>query len=213
MTRKKCIPGIICVENMTLVFIVIVMFTIIYLIYVFIIKPKSSNRIIINNNGNGNDNHSIRPMLQSSYYNNHPVDVLRDPYIPPLRDERYFIGPPIRGSIPINISTNPGYVIGSEYRQVGLLTPLSQSHSHSKTDKILPLMGRPLISSRDKWQYYSLSDQNNSIKLPILRNGKSCTNEYGCDMLYDRDTVYVEGYNQGFKITMYENDTIKYLPY
>ena len=79
-------------------------------------------------------------------------------------------------------------------------------------DLILPLMGRPLIANRDKWNFYSMSDQNHSIKLPISHNGKSCTNEYGCDNLYNGDIVYVEGYNDAFKVTMYENEGLSYIP-
>ena len=54
-----------------------------------------------------------------------------------------------------------------------------------------------------------MSDQNNSIKLPISNNGKSCTSEYGCDNLYNGDNVYVEGYNDAFKVTMYDNNVMK----
>ena len=133
-------------------------------------------------------------------YTNLPGDVLLNPYAPPLRDERYLV--------PINVSTNVG-AVDTTYRQLGLMTPLS---GESK-DKILPLMGRPVFVSRDKWQYYTMSDQNNSIKLPISRNGRSCTTEYGVDKLYNGDTVYVEGYNQAFKITIYDNEVIKYLPF
>jgi hypothetical protein len=114
---------------------------------------------------------------------------------------------PPPGRVPINVSTNIG-AVDTNYRQVGILTPLNGNNS-----KILPLMGRPLFVNRDKWQYYTMSDQNNSIKLPISYNGRSCTNEYGCDKLYNGYTVYVEGYNEAFKITIYENDTIRYLPF
>ena len=132
-----------------------------------------------------------------------------NPYAPPLNDERYLIPEMMnipRGRIPINISTNVG-AVDTSYRQVGILTPLNG------VNKILPLMGRPLFVNRDKWQYYTLSDQNNSIKLPVVKNGRSCTNEYGCDKLYNGDTIYVEGYNQAFKVTSYDTDTIKYLPF
>jgi hypothetical protein len=111
------------------------------------------------------------------------------------------------GRVPINISTNIG-AVDTSYRQVGIMTPLNGNNS-----KILPLMGRPLFVNRDKWQYYTMSDQNNSIKLPVSRNGRSCTNEYGCDKIYNGDTVYVEGYKEAFKITIYDNDTIRYLPF
>ena len=74
-------------------------------------------------------------------------------------------------------------------------------------------MGRPVLVNRDTWQYYTMSDHHKSVKLPIIHKGRSCTNEYGCDQLYNGDRVFVEGYNQAFKITIYENDVIKYIPY
>jgi hypothetical protein len=57
------------------------------------------------------------------------------------------------------------------------------------------------------------SNQHNNVKLPISRNGRSCTNEYGCDKLYNGDTVYIDGVNEAYKITVYDNNTIKYLPF
>ena len=136
-------------------------------------------------------------------YTNLPSDPLLNPYAPPLSDERYIRTP---GLVPINVSTNVG-AVDTNYRQMGILTA-----TNSK-GKILPLMGRPVFTNRDKWQYYTMSDQNNSVKLPISRNGRSCTNEYGCDRLFNGDTVYVEGLNEAHRITIYDNDTIKYLPF
>jgi len=122
----------------------------------------------------------------------YPNDVLLNPYTPPLRNDQIF-----------NVSTNIG-AVDSNYRQMGILTPLSYPN------RILPLMGRPLFTNRDKWQFYTFSDNN--IKLPMRFQGKSCTNEYGCNNLYNNDIVYVEGYNKGFKVTTYDTDTIKYIP-
>jgi hypothetical protein len=157
---------------------------------IFIHEPKYNNREM-----------SIVPNYP---YSNIPnADVLLNPYTPPLRDERYFTDYIPR--IPINISTN---AIDTNYRQVGILTPLKQNK-----EKILPLMGRPLVTRRDLWQYYSMSDSNNSIKLPIIVNGKSATNEYGVDKIYGGSRVYVEGYNDAFKVTIYDNDVIRYIPY
>ena len=50
------------------------------------------------------------------------------------------------------------------------------------------------------------------IKLPITFKGRSCTDEYGCDNLYNGDTVFVEGYNDAFKVTAYDNQMLRYLP-
>jgi hypothetical protein len=209
---KKCPPGVICIENVTMFFLVIIIIIILYLIYISFIKRENKQKVVVNVEKQNDPSYIISQ--QPNYpYNNIPVnDVLMNPYVPPLRDERYFIPevvPVRRGMVPINVSTNPG-AVDTNYRQMGILTPLQ---NNSKKDKILPLMGRPLLVNRNKWQYYTMSDQNNSVKLPIIHKGRSCTNEYGCDQLYNGDRVYVEGYNQAFKITIYENDVIKYIPY
>jgi hypothetical protein len=140
-------------------------------------------------------------------FSNVTNDVLMNPYTPPLRDDRIMpppMGGDIRGGIPINVSTR---AVDTTYRQVGILTRVNGPET------ILPLMGRPLYSNRDKWQFYTLSDKNNSVKLPISNKGKSCTNEYGCDNIYNGDTVQVEGYNDIFKATIYDNNVMQYIPF
>ena len=93
--------------------------------------------------------------------------------------------PPIKPTLPI------------EYSQVGILT--------AKPDLILLLMGRYM--GRDKWQYYTISNTGNiNTKLPIKINGRSCMNEYGCNVLNTSDVVFVEGYNHTFIVTLYENN-------
>jgi hypothetical protein len=197
---KKCPPGVICIENISLFFLVICIIIIGALIYVTMYKQN----IIVNNNPSDKiiikDTQREKNNLLSWPFNNLGNDLLLNPYVPPLRDERYFTP-----SMPINISTNVG-AVDTNYRQLGILTATNTK------GKILPLMGRPLFTNRDKWQYYTMSDQHNSVKLPVSRNGKSCTNEYGCDRLYNNDTVYIEGVNEAYRVTMYDNDTIKYLP-
>ena len=92
---------------------------------------------------------------------------------------------------------------------MGIITPLNGASK----DNILPLMGRPLFTNRDKWQYYTISNQHNNVKLPISFKGRSALNDYGVDQIFNGDTIYVEGYNEPFRVTVYENDTIKYLPF
>jgi hypothetical protein len=218
---KKCPPGVICVENYAMFFIVSCIVIIVYLIYTnassqnIVVNNKPSEKIVIKDtqreNGGWNGGW-FGGFIPSWPYNNYiSSDTLLNPYAPPLRDERYFVPgfngvPP--GAVPINISTNVG-AVDTAYRQLGILTPLNGSSK----DNILPLMGRPLFTNRDKWQYYTASNQHNNVKLPVSRAGKSCTNEYGCDKLYNGDTVYIDGMNEAYKITVYDNNTIKYLPF
>jgi hypothetical protein len=146
-------------------------------------------------------------------------DVLRDLYAPPLADTRYPIPvpvpvrhnigiPPSYGMMVPSMNTNIG-AVNAAYRQMGILTPTNGSN----TDKILSLMGRPVYTNRDKWQYYTISNQNNGVKLPISVKGKSGSGEYGVDIIYNGDTVYVEGLNESHTATIYDTDTIQYMPY
>ena len=77
----------------------------------------------------------------------------------------------------------------------------------------MPLYGRYIFRNRDKQQYYTISDKRNSVRLPVIYQGKSCMQEYGCNSLSNGDVVYVEGYNDAFTVTMYENQQLNYIPY
>ena len=197
---KKCPPGVFCIENATMFFIVVIILGLCY----YLFKLQNSNKIIIKQN---NTQQETQPSFFSSFFRpNIPYtnDVLLDPYVPPLRDNRFLVpGRDIRGAVPINVPTQG---VETNYRQVGILTRINGPET------ILPLMGRPTITNRDKWNFYCMSDKNQAIKLPVTNAGKSCTSEYGCDNLYNGDTVYVEGYNDAFKVTMYDNSTIRYIP-
>jgi len=132
------------------------------------------------------------------------IGLLNDPLRPPLKDGNYFpMGMNSRGGMPINIQTRGGNV---PFRQLGILTRITGDET------ILPLLGRPLYSNRSKWKYYTMTDKNNSVKIPISKNGRSCTQEYGCDELTTGDILYVEGYEDTFKATIYDNEHFNYIP-
>ena len=209
---KKCPEGVICIENITLsiLFLVIIIFVFIYSSN----NKQSSNignseKIIIKENSATNG-FGFFPRYNYGY-SNLPNDILLNPYTPPLKDERYIVpnGEFIpTGSVPINVSTNIG-AVETNYRQLGILTPLNGTSK----DNILPLMGRPLFTSRQKYQYYTTSNQQNNIKLPVSVKGRSGTNEYGVDEVFNGDTVYIEGINEPYKVTVYDNSVIKYIPF
>ena len=162
-------------------------------------------------------------------------DVLLNPYVPPLRDNSVGATRPnydIRGGVEtihyggmdggggsgaLGVRVNvPTRSVDTTYRQVGILTRSgggSGSSATSSQETILPLIGRPLFTNRDKWQFYTLSDKNNAIKLPVIINGKSGTGEYGCNNVSTGDTVYVEGYNDAFRVTAYDSASLRYLPF
>ena len=195
---KRCPPGVICVENITISLLIIILLVISMFIYM------NSSKVVSTKNDRSVNERNVMNFFPSWPYTNIDKDVLMNPYEPPYRDDRYLVP-----SVMNSISTNIGSVSSvTSYRQMGIITPLNGTSK----DNILPLMGKQLLTNRDKWQYYTISNQHNNVKLPISFKGKSGLNDYGVDQIYNGDTIYVEGYNEPFKVTVYENDTIKYLP-
>ena len=202
---KKCIPGVFCIENMTLFLLFVILVLVIYFYY------SISKHSPINTSADSTKVIFVTQPPQVNHLGSisERLDPLNDPYSPPMKsDGGYYprlFGGDVRGAIPVNIETR-GLTTG--YQQVGILTRLSGSN-----DMILPLMGRRTMAGRDKWQYYTISNTGNlNTKLPISKNGKSCTSEYGCDNISNGDTVYVEGYNDSFRATVYETSTFQYIP-
>jgi hypothetical protein len=207
----KCLPNMFCIRNTTIFFIIILSAIGIYFFYSNYSKMAiASTPTQITPSMPTPMSVSPLFMMSSRAANS---DVLEDPYAPPLRNDSYFGGinggiganmmMPMAAGMPINVRTQ-GPPINTNYRQVGLLTRINGKET------ILPLMGRPLQKNRDKWQFYTMSDKNNSVKLPISFKKKSCTGEYGCDNIYNGDTVYVEGYKDAFQATIYDNAVMEY---
>jgi hypothetical protein len=196
---KKCIPGLICVENMTLFMVIVIGIGVAYLLFVhFKGKDKETPTIVIQPS-------LVQPQVSHTQVVQTPPlrYGLEDAYPPPLKTVD------IRGPVlPVNVATSS---YNTAYQQIGILTKNGRENP-----TILPLMGRNLLNGRDKWQYYTVSNTPGAginSRLPISVNGKSCTGEYGCDSVSNGDTVYVEGYNDTFRATIYENARLNYIPY
>ena len=227
---RKCPPGVICFENTNIVVFLVITGIILYLAYMQFSKNSSGS-------GPGSGSVNIDPSRSGVYtyppayggdggggggnfldliprhggggggYTRGPADVLLNPYTPPLRDDRYMGGMGGGGGgggFPINVPTRS---VNSSYRQVGILTRVNGPET------ILSLMGRPLFPSQDKWQFYTMSDKNQSVKLPVTHKKRSCTSDMGCDNIYNGDTIYVEGYNDAFRATIYDSAIQYSIPY
>lgn len=143
-------------------------------------------------------------------------DPMTNAYVPPVKcDAGGLMNNPVTMSIPINsIAINvPTQSYNVQYMQVGILTK-----RYGNNNEILPLMGRRTVTSRNKWQYYTVSGGggnggNLQAKLPVKVKGKTCSNEYGCDEVNSGDDVYVEGFQDTFQATIYESGMFSYIPY
>ena len=143
---RKCPKGVICIQPVLL--IIFILGIVIYLLYY-----HRSNTTIVQY-GSWFD-HIFRPNIP---YNN---DILSNPYSEPLRDDRYLVtNRDIKeGVVPINVPTQS---IDTNYRQVGILTRPSD-------ETILPLLGRPLIVHRDKWNFYCIiNTENKTLNTKLL---------------------------------------------
>ena len=200
---KKCVPGLICIENMTFFLLILVILLFIYIWYNQYrihqgTRDNSSEKVVLVNTSS-----NIPQMVPIASRQ----DVFNDPYSPPGKNPVVYPrnSGDVRG-IPVNVQTRG---MDNDYQQMGILT----RSNYSGDEMILPLMGRKHMSGRDKWQYYTISGSGNlNTKLPISVNGRSCTSEYGCDDIYNGDTVYVEGYKDTFNATIYENNQFHYIP-
>lgn len=192
---RRCPPGVLCVENVTIMFICIIVLIVGGGVY--LCRNKQAQQHM------QPKQYVMLPEHRTPQMKGVGDDVFFDLYKAPLRDDRCITD--VRGGVPINVSTQS--CDDAKYRQVGILTRYG-----GKDETILPLMGRPLFLRRDKWNFYTLNDKNNMIKLPVKVKGKSGTSEIGCDNVYTGDIVFVEGYNDAFKVTTYDNDVVRYLP-
>ncbi len=204
---KKCLPGVICIENMTLFLLFVIA---VILIYIFYNTTGQKSTIVVLGDSLGksrSDTNILTP----------PENHMYDPdLVQTFPEIRYGSGPEIRPEIRQGSDIRPRPNINIEtrgtnqsYSQIGILT---RPGINAET-LILPLMGRRLDSGRNKMQYYTVSNTGNmNTKLPLSKDGRSCTGEYGCDEIFNGDTVYVEGYADTFKATIYENSRFNYIP-
>ena len=201
---KKCPPGVFCIENFTLFVLFIILICLIIYVYVSVVIRYQSHKHYKSNNTPPVTlvNTHLLPISSRN-------DPMNDPYYPPEKSPDIYF--PTNSTdirrIPINIRSRG---IPSEYNQIGILT---KSQGNNNDNMILPLMGRRASTSNDKWNYYTMASNGHmNTKLPISVKGKSCTNEYGCDEIYNNDIVYVEGYKDTFTATVYENSEFRYIP-
>lgn len=179
-------------SNINLMFMILVIVLLSWVLYLLYDTYK-------NERGNPNERINI--------INNIDRNV-NDLHQPPMKNDNsyYYNGMRMNGNSMMNMIPNEtqvnirtrGHL--SEYSQIGILT----KDEIDKHPIILPLFGRRV--DRNKMQYYAISNTGSmNTKLPVKKNGRSCTDERGCDELFSGDDIFVEGYKASFKSTIYEN--------
>jgi len=94
-----------------------------------------------------------------------------------------------------------------DYQQMGMLT----SNQTDKEPIILPLFGRKLYNRSDRWQYYTATDKNNMMRIPLQFDNRDCEDDVGCKEISNGDKISVEIYQgREFTATVYKTDAPHY---
>lgn len=109
------------------------------------------------------------------------------------------------------------------FHQMGYIQEVNGGHDkHDKHDRhdnkkntILPLFGRKCHYRSDKYEYYtSFNNDSNSVDIKIPIN--SCTQYEGPNRklkeLYTGDEVTLPGFDNKFRVNLYEHDALRYYP-
>jgi hypothetical protein len=189
---KKCSKGIICLDNFKLLLILFIPLFIFYILF-----TQSHNKAYVKSINhsyhNFNPNHINQGSLPQSGYNSlRPIMHPSISYVSNTNDVLMNpYSPPVQYNSP------------HTYKQIGYLK------SNEYGDKLFPIIAKPVHLRRDKWYYYTIFD---NIKLPIYKNGRKCSSEYGCDSLMNGDIIQLENINSNFVVYTYDNNTLVYDP-
>ena len=106
---------------------------------------------------------------------------------------------------PVTIATRPG---SDRYTQVGILTGAGGSSGSAAPDRtILPLFGRELDSRRGKWNYFTRTDGNNPVQVPVRYRNRICDDDMvGCEEVSNDDQVHVPSLGRSFAATVYRRN-------
>lgn len=144
-----------------------------------------------------------RRIIQKDY------ERIINPLLPPERSYEETYG------VPINI---PSRGFGGGFQQVGNLykeeiADPDKQIGNNNEPVILPLYGRPIYNGSTKWSYYTTNDKMAMVKLKLESKGQKCDTNTGCDEIYDGDMIKVPPYNGLFKVSIYDFDKPRYIPF
>jgi len=95
----------------------------------------------------------------------------------------------------------------TDYQQIGILT----SDETDKDPLVLPLFSRKIGNRSDRFNYYTATDKNNMMRLPITKDNNNCEDDIGCREVYNGDKINVEIYKgRTFTATIYKVDAPRY---
>jgi hypothetical protein len=203
--NKTCPPGVFCITPGILVLVSILIIAVAFVAsqqYQFQMpslyqQPQQQQQqqqqlpihVTVASSGGGGDDRYSRPPRPQRYWDNGPEFPPRGALM--ASDGRYILNEPTRG-------------LPEAYQSMGVL----------KTDdgQLLPLFGRRTASRTDRYNYYTRTDTNNPVPLPISYKRKDCQDDIGCDELMSGDQIKIQPTGQFANATLYKFDGPMYVP-
>ena len=136
---------------------------------------------------------------------------------PPMRIAGVGLGGDIRNAPGLQISptSDPAYPlrgVPQSFQQMGTIVSAAPDASPDAQPTILPLVGRPSPTNRDRWNYYTATDQYNMMRVAVAVDGKDCQEDVGCREITNGDTISVPAYKKDFIAQIYKYDRPQYNP-
>lgn len=204
--RDICPPGVLCITPSLIILVAVILIGVSALIYVMNMqmhtqasRPTQVSRpmempmpqpVSINVERGGDDRYTRAPKPLRNWLS--PVDL----------DGAVVGSMPVfnSGSVPV-IATRG---LPEAYQSMGIVT--------TPSGELLPLYGRRLASRSDRFNYYTRSDTNNPIPLPINHKRRDCQDDVGCEELFDGEQVEIIPTKQKGTVTIYRFNGPTYIP-
>ena len=141
----------------------------------------------------------------SNNKSHHPIIHHQVPLEQPPKPLRNWLNPVdidggVVGSMPV-IATRG---LPEAYQSMGIVT--------TPSGELLPLYGRRVASRSDRFNYYTRTDTNNPIPLPINYKRRDCQDDVGCDELFDGEHIEIIPTKQKGTVTIYRFNGPSYIP-
>jgi hypothetical protein len=204
--NNTCPNGYICINHFQGIIIIIVGLSVLYVFNNDNYRSMFGKSVQPINSSQQMYAQTQMPMINQGQEqpNNHDMKVISNPLYPPLQ----------RG-ISINEETRES---GGEYQQLGILSKNAindgeETPGNNTDSVVLPLYGKPTYRGSNKWLYYTETDKLHPVKIPVTYKNKDCTDDYGCEEIYDGVDVVIPSYNGDFKVKIYKMNKPRYIPF
>lgn len=205
--RNICPPGIICITP-SVISIICVIITLFVLFYVFVIQKQHTEIPL------SMQTKYLEKAMEKQQQQQPSVQVKVVENNSSQGDSRYSRAPkPLRDWLSPNIDLDGSIYAVPRIATQGL-PEAYQSMGIVKTDsgELLPLYGRRIASRSDRFNYYTRTDTNNPLPLPITYKRRDCQDDVGCEELFDGDQVTIIPTKQNGSVTVYRFNGPTYIP-